>query len=256
MGIEVDHSGEKYGRLTLLRKGEPYKAPKTGKKKQRYYCSCDCGKYTENNPKLIVYEAIKSGLIESCGCSRSEKLSKRNKNNKKYNKYDLSGKYGIGYTYNGDEFYFDLEDYDKIKDYCWQKDDSGYIRTSINHKTVGMHRIVMGLSDKRSHVDHKHGKQTRNDNRKSNLRIATCSQNQMNRGLQSNNTSGVTGVIFNKKSNKWEAYITANKKRICLGSFIDFDNAVNARKLAEETYFGEWSYDNSMNGIDYYESVS
>ena len=35
------------------------------------------------------------------------------------NVYDLSGEYGIGYTLKGEEFYFDLEDYDKIKDYCW-----------------------------------------------------------------------------------------------------------------------------------------
>ena len=37
---------------------------------------------------------------------------------KKYNTYDLSGEYGIGYTSKGEEFYFDLDDYDKIKDYC------------------------------------------------------------------------------------------------------------------------------------------
>ena len=36
------------------------------------------------------------------------------------NKYDLSGEYGIGWTHNTEhEFYFDLEDYDIIKYYCW-----------------------------------------------------------------------------------------------------------------------------------------
>ena len=47
-------------------------------------------------------------------------LFRSSKCNKKYNKYDLSGEYGIGWTSNtNQEFYFDLEDYDKIKDYCW-----------------------------------------------------------------------------------------------------------------------------------------
>ena len=40
--------------------------------------------------------------------------------NNKYNKYDLSGCFGIGYASNNDDlFYFDLEDYNKIKNTCW-----------------------------------------------------------------------------------------------------------------------------------------
>ena len=35
---------------------------------------------------------------------------------KKYNTYDLSGEYGIGYSNSGKEFYFDLDDYDLIKE--------------------------------------------------------------------------------------------------------------------------------------------
>ena len=95
-------------------------------------------------------------------------------------------------------------------------------------------------------VDHKHGENTKNDNRKSNLRICTSSQNNMNRKIFSNNKSGCTGVIWNKDTNKWIAYITVNKKRIHLGSFINFKDAKQARKEAEEKYFGEWSYNNSV----------
>ena len=47
---------------------------------------------------------------------------------KKYNTYDLTGEYGIGYTSKDEEFYFDLEDYDKIKDYCWRITMQGYVR--------------------------------------------------------------------------------------------------------------------------------
>lgn len=242
----VDHSGESFGNLTLLYKGEPYIAPKSGKKKQRYYCSCSCGKYTKDNPKLIVYESMKSGLVLSCGCLKSQYTANRNKSNKKYNTYDLFGEYGIGYTSKGEEFYFDLEDYNLIKNYCWYIDDKGYVRTCISRKNISMHRMVMGFPDLYFDIDHKNGALTRNDNRKKNLRIATCSQNQMNRGLQSNNKSGVAGVLWHKRDRVWEAYITVNKKCIYLGRFTNFNNAVRVRKEAEEKYFGEFSYDNSI----------
>ena len=97
-------------------------------------------------------------------------------------------------------------------------------------------------------VDHIHGEKSRNDNRKSNLRIATSSQNNMNKRLQSNNTSGVTGVDWQKKHSTWRARITINHHTINLGDFINFDDAVKVRKEAEEKYFGEYSYDNSQRG--------
>ena len=70
----------------------------------------------------------------------------------------------------------------------------------------------------------------------------------MNKGLLSNNTSGVTGVTWCSADNKWCARITVNKRRINLGYFNTFEYAVRARKEAEEKYFGEWSYDNSIGG--------
>jgi hypothetical protein len=53
-------------------------------------------------------------------------------------------------------------------------------------------------------------------------------------------------VVWHKRDNVWEAYITVNYKRTYLGRFVDFKEAVKARKEAEEKYFGEFSYDNSM----------
>lgn len=182
----------------------------------------------------------------SCGCLKRETTSKRFK---KYNTYDLSGEYGIGYTQKEEEFYFDLEDYDKIKDYCWFK--SGvYIATHMyknnKQKFILMHRFIMNCDDRELIVDHKHGEGTTNDNRKSNLRIGTIKQNEMNRKQMNNNTSGVTGVHWDKHKNKWMAYIGLNNKHIHLGYYDNFDDAVAARKKAEEEYFGEWSYNNSQ----------
>ena len=77
----------------------------------------------------------------------------------------------------------------------------------------------------------------------------------MNRTVNINNTSGVTGVHFNKGINEWVARIQVNGVRIQLGSFPNFEEAVKARKDAEEKYFGEYSYDNSMRYTNEREAV-
>ena len=86
------------------------------------------------------------------------------------------------------------------------------------------------------------------DNRKQNLKIITYSQDNMGKRMQSNNTSGHTGVSWSKQHKKWEAYITINKHRKHLGIFKYQSDAIKARKEAEEKYFGEYSYDNRMKG--------
>lgn len=59
------------------------------------------------------------------------------------------------------------------------------------------------------------------NNRRANLRLATASENGMNRGKQSNNTSGYKGVVFDKQKGKWAARICANKKTHHIGYFDD-----------------------------------
>ena len=242
--------GQKFGRLTVIEQAEDYISPK-GEKKAQWLCECDC---KEKNRIITVGNLLKGKHTQSCGCLAKEIRVLNGKNNKKYNTYDLSGGYGIGYDCNGKEFWFDLEDYELIKDYRWCFDSDGYVVSSyrkngkIHH--IRLHRLVMGNPNDIYEIDHKHGYNSKYDNRKSNLIIATKSQNQMNTKIRSNNTSGVTGVCWSKKDGKWCAYINANKQNIYLGSFIKFENAVKARKEAEEKYFGEFSYDNSMKNSD------
>lgn len=158
----------------------------------------------------------------------------------------MTGEYGIGYTCNG-EFYFDLEDYNKIKDYCWYINLYGYVTTidRNTNKRIQMHRVVMDVTDPNIDVDHKNGSDTTTDNRKYNLRVATRSQNNMNKSKMRTNTSGVTGVSWHKRYKKWHSYIKKNRKQIDLGYFDVFEDAVKVRKEAEKKYFGKWSYDES-----------
>ena len=183
------------------------------------------------------------GTSKSCGCLAKELTSKMFK---RYNEYDLESKqYGIGYTSTGKEFWFDKEDYERIKEHCWREDNKGYIRTTLKDGTcLFLHSLIMNVYD--TDIDHIHGRETTFDNRKENLRVATHSQNQINKGIRKNNTSGVTGVTWNSRESVWVSYIGINKKNIYLGRFTNKEDAIAARKEAEEKYFGEWSYDNSQ----------
>lgn len=234
----IDLAGQRFGRLTVLYRVDNTITP-NGKSRVTWHCKCDCG-----NECDVLGNYLRIGDTKSCGCLSS--LIDR----KKYNIYDLTSRdYGIGWTSNTNkEFYFDLEDYDKIKNYTWWENDNGYILAMSNEKHIRQHRLILDmLDDKEYDIDHIHGKNTRNDNRKSNLRICTHSQNLMNVPIRLNNTSGTTGVNWFKPAKKWCAEIQVDKKSICLGYYNDIKDAIRARKEAEEKYFGEYSYENSIN---------
>lgn len=165
---------------------------------------------------------------------------------KKYNNYllylkDEYGEYGIGYCTNtNSEFYFDMEDYDKIKNYSWNEHivNSGYHALeswdSNEKHTIRMHYLIVG-----KYFDHA----DRNplNNRKYNLRKATIIDNARNHSKQKSNTSGIIGVEFNKDNNKWRSSITVDKKRIFLGYFSNKNDAIIARLNAEMYFFQKFA---------------
>ena len=168
---------------------------------------------------------------------------------KQYNKYDITGKYGKGWTNKGEEFWFDLEDYDKIKDYCWHFNKGGHLISTERGgtKRVFLHRLVMEPIPDGMIVDHiVHPPRNGNkyDNRKSNLEIKTPQQNSMNSCAHCNSTTGVSGVT--NRNGKWIARIGFENKRIFLGAFNRFEDAVKARLDAEEKYWGNYGY-NKLN---------
>lgn len=234
-----DLTGMKFGRLTVIK-------PKgmDGYNHMIWECACDCG-----NPKhsFCSEYSLMNGKAKSCGCLNVDFCKQ---NFSKRNTYDLSGEYGIGYTQEGVEFYFDLEDFDKIKDMYWYVSSYGYMQTRDTENGIQfMHRVILGISKNPDYdeieVDHIHAENIR-DNRKCNLRLATHSQNGMNKPLQRNNKTGVTGVSWDKARNKWRVQIQKNGVHYNLGSFNNFDDAVAVRKEAEERLFKDRSYSNSQ----------
>ena len=79
-----------------------------------------------------------------------------------------------------------------------------------------------------------HISRDRQDNHIENLRHVSRQCNLRNASMRTDNTSGVTGVSWNKKLDKWNAQIFVNGKRFFLGNHEDFEEAVAHRLAAEQ----------------------
>lgn len=121
----------------------------------------------------------------------------------------------------------DKEDIQKVKNLTWWIDKKGYIYSTKEQKTIKLHRFIMNCPENKQidHINH-----NKLDNRKCNLRICTNFQNAQNK---TNNNSGKIGVFFRKDRNKFIAYINQNNKRINLGTFNTYDEAVKVRENEE-----------------------
>ena len=227
----IDIMGIKYGRLTVIKRVE------NKNNKIMWLCKCDCG-----NEKVVAGICLKNGKTKSCGCYRKELINQYNTKQRKYNKYQIMDYYVIGYTSKNEIFYFDLEDMDLVisQNRCWHKNNYGYIIIVKKQKEIKLHNLIMN-PPKGKMVDHING--CIYDNRKINLRICLEEENAKNKKTQINNTSGVKGVTWNKRVGKWYARININKKRKVIGSFINFEEAVRARKEAEIKYYKEFRSD-------------
>lgn len=111
---------------------------------------------------------------------------------------------------------------------------TGYIDIGIQDKIYRAHILawIYCFGQRPSHdIDHING--DRSDNRLSNLRPADRSINGRNQGIPIHNSSGVMGVHWMERIKKWQARIMASGKRLHLGYFENFDDAVKARRDAE-----------------------
>lgn len=118
-----------------------------------------------------------------------------------------------------------------------------YASYNIDYRTKRFINDVLDVEDgmERDHITH--GTMTFIDNRRSNLRAVTHSQNLMNRGKFKSNKSGIIGVYWDKRDNVWRAQIRLNGKVIHLGYFDNIEIAIGARQQAEREYFGEYNYE-------------
>jgi len=118
---------------------------------------------------------------------------------------------------------------------------SGYIRVQISGKFYPVHKLVYLIKNKvyPKYIDHING--NRADNRIENLREVTPTQNQYNKKIGKSNTSGIKGVCFDKRRNKWTASLYLNGKQRTLGRFDDIELARAVVQEARNKHHGEYA---------------
>lgn len=114
---------------------------------------------------------------------------------------------------------------------------SGRKILSLDGKKHKVHRIIWIICHGQSpenHIDHINGNPE--DNRLENLRDVTNAENHKNRKIPKTNTSGVHGVSWYKRKQKWQAMIRTSGGHLHLGYFDSLDEAAKARKEAEKLH--------------------
>lgn len=147
------------------------------------------------------------------------------------------------------EVLIDKEDCEEFKKYKWfinkpKNKNTAYVLRSIvkNNKktTISLHSQLTGYKM----ADHINGNGL--DCRRSNMREAIGSQNNMNTKIYRNNTSGYKGVTLVKDRKKWRARIQINNKYKSIGEYYNKDQAAIAYNIAALNYFGEFAKLNNV----------
>ena len=138
----------------------------------------------------------------------------------------------------------DDEDYEWLRQYEWQVDRHNSVKTHApGMKGKLIHRLILNAPE-HLEVDHIDG--NRLNNQRSNLRLATSSQNKMNRGPRKDNTSGCKGVSWHSQRLKWTARVKAGQKYIHLGLFDSKEAAALAYNATARQLHGEYAWLNNI----------
>lgn len=209
--------GMRFGKWTVL---ETF----SNNNKGRVICQCECGRIREVDTYSLTHSGTKS--CGSCNTIIDE------------------GEFMRCITANGSSFLFSHEDLSKVESHTWRI-SRGYVTATINGRTVYLHKYLMD-ADSATQVDHI--SRDRLDNRRPNLRFANHAQNQWNKDVRRDSTTGYTGVCFDKRSNKYIAYINANKNREYLGYYSVAEDAALAYNEAAVRLHGEFACLNQIKG--------
>ena len=137
-------------------------------------------------------------------------------------------------------FYWEISTSNRVKigSLAGHLNTAGYITIRIDKKLYLAHRLafkILGYTGiDHLQVDHVNG--DRADNSFNNLRLASNGENSQNSKLSKNNTSGVKGVSFLKKENKFLAQLCVNNRQVYIGKYVSIDLAKIAIEAARTAY--------------------
>jgi len=127
-----------------------------------------------------------------------------------------------------------------------KRNGANYARYVVNGKGLLMHRLIMGLDfgDKRvvDHINH-----NGLDNRRTNLRVTTRSQNGANRNVGKKSTTGFKGIYWDKNRKKWKASLTKDGKTHFIGRYKNPREAAKAYDSFARKMHGEYALLNFPN---------
>lgn len=234
MATIKDLSGKKFGMVTAKNRIVVLSG---GNRRSKWICQCECG-----NTRDFFAQDLLSGSVDSCGCmTKTKRLSSMLRHysdkiecvNKERMTCD-SVKLQCGST-----CYFDTQDFELVSKYIWtsiKSTNTRYASSASGGFRVFMHNLIMGKKEG-YFIDHIDGNGL--NNKRSNLRWATPSQNQWNKRRQRTNRSKYKGVT--PRGEKWVAAIQKHGKRYHLGTFdTEYLAAIAYDKKALEL-FGEFA---------------
>lgn len=149
-------------------------------------------------------------------------------------------------------FMFDEKFKEDLQKHYWSVaiGESGniYARSNGSKNLERLHRYICELEYGADYINNKvidHKSRDTFDNRLSNLNVVTPLENAQNAKLRKDNSSGVKGVYYNKKNNKWVANIQFKGKRYMLGEFYTLEEAKEIRLKYEKELH---KYNESLRG--------
>lgn len=179
-------------------------------------CKCACG-----NVCTVRYDSLLSGKTISCGCVNKKNLIQPLDLKGKTNKYGCTA----------------IKQLEKHSDsYFW------LCKCSCGKEFV---TLAKGFSRIKSCGCAQEKARKNNMKKASEVYLNGCVENTSVYSIKpkkmlKNNTSGVRGVTFDKASQKWKAQIVFKGRNYYLGRYINKEDAIRARKMAEEAMFGNF----------------
>ena len=145
----------------------------------------------------------------------------------------------------------DASDFDWLSQWNWyanwkNKSKMFYAarRRDDGHGLIYMHHVIFGSKA----VDHWNRDSL--DNRRTNLRKCTKTQNQHNLFMAGSNTTGYKGICWDESRGKWRAEIRSSGKRIHLGRFVSKEEAALAYDAAARLLHGDFAFLNFRGGTN------
>ncbi|MEG2251351.1 MAG: hypothetical protein RR967_07825 [Anaerovoracaceae bacterium] len=203
----IDITGMKFGMWTVIERAKNDKYNLT-----RWICKCDCG-----NEAVVNGNSLKRGGSKGCGCSRYKEMRKE----------EIEKRYGKLVVIRGSHV-----SEDKRMMYLCKCDCGNELITRIDSLKRGT-TVSCGCISKE--------KARENQRKMVNIgRFKGTKVQNLNNNISSTNTSGYKGIRRAKKNGEergWIVRIGIKNERKYIGYFINLEDAIAARKEAEEKYY-------------------